>query len=137
LYLVRSADGGNTFGAAEKLGTGSWRLDGCPMDGGGLAISANGVAQTVWRRQNKIYSAVPGAMEKEIGEGKGCTVETANGKNIYAWTDSIGNIVCLLGDGTKKTVGKGSTPVLKSISDNEIVCVWQDDKTIKSAFFTF
>ena len=132
LYVVQSADGGNSFGNAQKLGTGTWQLDGCPMDGGGLAIADNGIAQTVWRRQNKLYTATPGAAEKEIGEGKNCSIETVNGKNLYAWTDASGNIICLLPDGTKKIAGKGSLPVLKSINDHEIICVWQDEKNIKS-----
>jgi hypothetical protein len=137
LYLVQSADDGNSFGNAEKLGTGSWQLNGCPMDGGGLAIAATGVAQTVWRRQSKIYMATPGAAEKEIGEGKGCSIETVSGKNIYAWTDKDGNITCLLPDGTKKILGKGALPVLKAVSDDEMLCVWEDDKNIHSAVFTF
>lgn len=133
LYLIQSADGGNSFGQAQKLGKGNWRLNGCPMDGGGLAVAANGAVQTVWRRQNKIYVAAPGTMEKEIGEGKGCNIETANGKNIYAWTDDNGDVVCLLPDGTKMNVGKGSLPVLKSISDNGVICIWQHENEIKSA----
>ncbi len=135
LYLIQSADGGNSFGKAEKLGIDSWKLNGCPMDGGGLAIAKDGIVQTVWRRQGKIYASAPGAMEKEIGEGKGCAIETVNGKNIYAWTDSNGDIVCLLPDGTKKITGKGSLPVLKSVSDDEVVCVWEEDKSIKSTTF--
>jgi hypothetical protein len=137
LYLVRSDNGGNSFGNAEKLGTGSWQLNGCPMDGGGLAIAATGVAQTVWRRQSKIYTVTPGETEKEIGEGKGCSIETVNGKNIYAWTDKDGNITCLLPGGTKKILGTGALPVLKAVSDDEMICVWEDDKNIHSAVFTF
>jgi hypothetical protein len=136
LYLLQSSNGGESFGKAEKLGRGSWKLDGCPMDGGGLAIAANGIAQTVWRRQNKIYSAQVNAEEKEIGEGKSCTVETVNGKNIYGWTDGDGNIVCLLPDGSKKIVGKGSLPVLKAISDDKVICVWEKDKNIERTIFT-
>ena len=132
LYLIQSADAGNSFGKAQKLGTGSWQLNGCPMDGGGLAVAANGTVQTVWRRQSKIYAAAPGATEKEIGEGKGCTIEMVNGKNIYAWTDNDGDVICLLPDGTKKNVGKGILPVLKSVSDNEVICVWQHENEIKS-----
>ena len=37
-YLVESRDGGRSFAAARKLGSGTWPLNGCPMDGGGLAI---------------------------------------------------------------------------------------------------
>ena len=64
LYLIQSADGGNSFGEAQKLGTGSWQLDGCPMDGGGIAVNDNGEVQTVWRRKNKIFAAAPGNSEK-------------------------------------------------------------------------
>jgi hypothetical protein len=137
LYLVQSGDGGNSFGTAQKLGTGSWHLNGCPMDGGGLAVSDNGVAQTVWRRHNTIYAATPGSIEKEIGEGKGCNIETLSGKNIYAWTDSNRNLVCLLPGRTKKVIGKGNLPLLKSLSDNEVICVWSDDKNIRATTLTF
>lgn len=133
LYLIQSADGGNSFGEAQKLGMGNWQLNGCPMDGGGLAIAENGVAQTVWRRQSKIYAAVPGTTEKEIGEGKGYNIETINGKNIYAWTNTDGNIVCLLPDGGEKILGKGILPNLKSITNDQVICVWQNDDKIMSA----
>jgi len=137
LYLAQSSDNGNSFDNAQKLGTGYWHLNGCPMDGGGLAVSDNGVAQTVWRRHNKIYTATPGSIEKEIGEGKGCSIETVNGKNIYAWTDSTGNLVCQLPNETKKIIGKGNLPLLKSLNDNEVICVWVEDKNIKSTTLMF
>ncbi len=63
LYIIQSGDGGNTFGQAQKLGNGNWKLDGCPMDGGGLAVDKNGLIQTVWRREGKIFSATPGSTE--------------------------------------------------------------------------
>lgn len=132
LYLIQSADGGNSFGEAQKLGTGNWQLDGCPMDGGGLTVNNSGQVQTVWRREDKIFAAVPGAAEKEIGKGKGCTIETVNGKNIYAWSDNNADITCMLPDGTKKIIGKGSLPLLKSVSDNEVICVWQQENNIES-----
>jgi len=133
LYLIKSNDNGKSFGEAQKLGTGSWQLNGCPMDGGGLAIAANGTPQTVWRRQSKIYADIPGNPEEEIGEGKGCSIETTNGKNIYAWSDNNGNIICLMPDGSQKILGKGILPLMKAVSDDEFVCVWQNEKEIKSA----
>jgi hypothetical protein len=42
LYLIRSVNGGSSFGRAQKLGNGSWKLNGCLMDGGGLVISKSG-----------------------------------------------------------------------------------------------
>jgi len=131
LYLIQSADNGQTFGAAEKLGKGSWRLEGCPMDGGGLAVDNNGVAQTVWRREKKVYYAQPGETEKEMGVGKDCSIETINGKNIIAWADSANNITCILPGGKKVIAGKGNLPLLKA-ADGKVLCVWQDDGEIKS-----
>ncbi|HEV8083513.1 MAG TPA: sialidase family protein [Chitinophagaceae bacterium] len=131
LYVIRSSDGGETFGEATKLGKGSWALNGCPMDGGGVALNNEGAIQTVWRRESKIYSCEPGKIEKEIGEGKSCTMETVNNNNMYAWTDN-GNVTCLLPDGSKKVIGKGSLPVLKSINNNEVICVWENNEQIES-----
>lgn len=132
LYLVQSNNAGNSFGEAQKLGIGSWQLNGCPMDGGGLALNAKGEVQTVWRRKANVFAAMPGMPEKEIGEGKSCTIETANDKNVYAWMNNKGEIVCLLPNGTNKIIGKGSLPLLKSVGDNKVVCVWQDERQIKT-----
>jgi hypothetical protein len=132
LYLAHSSDGGNTFAAAQKLGTGSWALNGCPMDGGGIVINNNGNPETVWRRKNKIYACVPGKTEKGIGDGRGCTMESVNGKNVYAWTES-GEVVVLKPQGIKKRLGKGSGPIIRSINNEHIICVWENEKQIHSA----
>lgn len=132
LYLVQSNNAGQTFRKALKLGNGSWKLNACPMDGGSIAIGSEGNVETVWRRENTIYTCEPGETEKALGEGKGCTIETANGKNVYAWSAN-GNITCLLPDGTSKVIGKGSLPLLKSVNNDEVVCVWENNKTIESA----
>lgn len=131
LYLIKSSDGGTTFGSAEKLGTGTWQLNGCPMDGGGLAVSGDNIAATVWRRKNKIYACENGKDEKEIGEGKGCTITSAYGKNVYAWVQD-GKVVCLLPGGKKMEVGKGSLPVLKFVNEKGVLCVWEENKNINS-----
>ncbi|MEO8112109.1 MAG: sialidase family protein [Ginsengibacter sp.] len=132
LYIIESQDGGNTFGNAQKLGDSSWKLNGCPMDGGGLAINKDGQIQTVWRRKGKIFSVMPGSHEKEIGEGKSCTIETINGKNIYAWIEQ-GNVVLVDSHRRKKIVGEGSQPVIKAINDKQLICIWESDKQIHAA----
>ena len=129
LYLIQSADGGNSFGEAQKLGNGNWPLDGCPMDGGGIAVNNNGEVQTVWRRENKIFTVVPGNEEKEIGEGKGCTMEVVANKNVYAWTEN-GEVICLLPNGKKELLGKGKQPIIKAINDTQLICVWEYEKEI-------
>jgi len=100
------------------------------MDGGGIAVDPSGNIQTVWRREAKIYTCEPGKGEKEIGEGKSCSMENVNGKNVYVWTNN--NIVtCLLPDRSLHALGKGSTPILKAVGNDEVVCCWEDDAEIK------
>jgi hypothetical protein len=129
LYLIKSDDGGKSFGKAKKLGNGSWKLNGCPMDGGGLAITTNGNPETVWRREGKIYAASPGEPEKEIGEGRGCSMETVNNKNVYAWSEN-GNVMVLKPGGSKVDLGKGSLPLVKALDNEHVVCVWENEKQI-------
>lgn len=130
LYVTGSSDGGRSFGVATKLGEGSWALDGCPMDGGGLAMNKDGTVETVWRRKSAIYACEPGKQETELGAGKNCVLQTINGKIIYAWSNN-GNIICLLPGGISKTVGQGSLPVLRSINDDEAICVWENNNQIE------
>ena len=132
LYLIKSSDGGKSFEQAQKLGKGSWKLNGCPMDGGGLAINKNGIPETVWRREGKIYAATPGKPEKEIGEGRSCSIEIINNKNIYAWTEN-GNVIVMKPDGIKINLGKGSLPLVKALNNEHVICVWENEKEIHTS----
>lgn len=132
LYVIQSSDGGNTFSQARKLGKGSWKLDGCPMDGGGLAVNESGHVETVWNRKGVIYACEPGKEEKKLGEGKNCTMESLNGRNVYAWVED-GNVVVMKPQGVKEKLGKGQLPVLKAISNEHILCVWENEKQIHKA----
>jgi hypothetical protein len=132
MYLIESSNGGTSFGEVKKLGTGSWALDACPMDGGSLAINNNNIPQTIWRRKGKIYSCEPGKAEVEIGEGRGCTMESVNSKNVYAWTEN-GEVIVRKPQGMKKNLGKGQLPIIKAINNEHIICVWENEKKIHRA----
>jgi hypothetical protein len=69
LYLVRSPDGGATFGAAEKLGRGTWNLSACPMDGGSVSAGPGGLIETAWMRESSMFTAEPGEPERRLGRG--------------------------------------------------------------------
>jgi hypothetical protein len=83
----------------------------------------------VWRREAKIYACEPGKAETEIGQGKSCTMETVNGKNVYAWVEN-GDVVVLKPGGKKQVVGKGLMPVLKAVNNEQVLCVWEDEKQV-------
>lgn len=80
-YLIHG-DAKSTFSNSQKLGTGTWKINACPMDGGGL-VHAGAKTISVWRRENAIYMAEPGKPEEKLGEGKDVTV-AASGNNVFA-----------------------------------------------------
>ena len=127
MHLIQSADGGQSFGKAQKLGNGSWALNGCPMDGGGLALNEQGIAQTVWNRKGKIYASRPGEQEIELGEGRGCVIESQGGKTVYAWLIE-GRITVTNNKGFVHDLGRGQRPVLKMISNSHVLCVWENEE---------
>ena len=132
LYLINSSDGGIRFTNLQKLGNESWQLDGCPMDGGALALNKDQVIQTVWRRKGKIYECESGKPEIEIGEGRGCTLTTVNNQNVYAWVDK-GEVVCITPERKKRNLGKGHSVAIQQISDKRVLCVWEKEGNIYSA----
>jgi hypothetical protein len=76
-----------------------------------------------------IYASEPGKEEHKLGEGKDCTIESVNGKNVYAWVED-GEVIILKPRGTKKNLGKGHLPVIKAVNNEHILCVWENGKQI-------
>jgi hypothetical protein len=70
LYLISSINNGRTFSPAQKLGSGTWPLKGCPMDGGGIAFTKGGTIITAWTRQGAVYTCHPGQLEQKLSNGK-------------------------------------------------------------------
>lgn len=69
IFLARSRDKGKTFENAAKLGTGTWKLDHCPMDGGAIALGRDGEPVTAWRRDQSVFQSESGRPETLLGEG--------------------------------------------------------------------
>lgn len=135
LYLIESQNKGLNFSQAQKLGTGNWALNGCPMDGGSLAFDGGNNYKTVWNRKGKIYACEPGRIEHEIGEGRGCTLTVAGNKTVYSWVEK-GDVICLLPSGEKKNLGKGAGSILKALNDRQVLCIWENEKVINYAKFS-
>jgi len=70
-----------------QLGKENWKLNACPMDGGMLAIDANGLVSTVWRRGREIYTAAnDGGDEQLIGIGEQPWITSTKDGPIAVWT---------------------------------------------------
>jgi hypothetical protein len=125
-YLLR-ADAQHRFGKPEKLGLGTWKIDACPMDGGGL-VHAGGKTVTVWRRMDEIFMAEPGKPETKLGEGK--DVALAAGDHIYAaWVK--GSQLVLWTDGKQETVAsQAAFPNLTALPGGGALLAWEENNGI-------
>ena len=129
MYLSRSTDGFQ-FTKPERLGFGTWKLNACPMDGGGIVVS-QGRLVTAWRREGEIFLAIPG--EKEVSLGKGIDVAVAPAANgVYAvWTAPEG-VVAMLPDKERLQLAPiGSFPIVISVGGGHALAAWETDGRIQ------
>ncbi len=133
LYLIASSNGGKTFDKAQKLGNGTWKLNGCPMDGGGITIDKDGGVHTIWQRDGNVYYCKPNENEVQLGKGRTCgvAVDNSNNKKVVVTMQDGGNVKII--DLNKKELIAGKGGFLKSIllPDEKVLCVWEQDKNIK------
>jgi hypothetical protein len=129
-YLVESRDAGRSFGDAHKLGSGTWPLKACPMDGGGLAMKGN-EAISVFRRDRTIYTASGPAAEHELGPGKDADIAITKDGNFFIWTSPDGVVV--LGPDSKKAAlldAEGGFGQLQPFGDRQVIAAWESPKGV-------
>jgi hypothetical protein len=89
MFVATSPDGGRSWGMSAKIGTQTWEIGACPMDGGALGFDGAGALVSVWRSGEKIY----------LGRGVAST-ELAVGKNPWlAMAGSTAHVVWQSGNG--------------------------------------
>lgn len=125
LYLAHSRDGGRTYPSVQKLGAGTWKLAGCPMDGGGLALTKSGKPTTVWRREKTLYACQPGEPEKALTTGQNVTIASNATGSTTAWDDN-GTVWLQHNSHAPTALGKGKMPSL-ALTGQAAVCVWEAD----------
>ena len=64
LYVATSRDAGKSFAPAQKLGTGTWRFNACPMDGGSISYGPDSHWVATWRRESRVFATQPDAPEQ-------------------------------------------------------------------------
>jgi hypothetical protein len=130
LYCAQSDNSGKTFSKAEKLGKGTWKLNGCPMDGGGIAIDDKNIVHTAWQREGVIYYSRPGGIEKQTAKGRAAGITSQNGKTICSYQQGDDIVISDLTQNKETVVGKGKFPKSIVLADKSIICVWEQDNNI-------
>jgi hypothetical protein len=130
MYLVNSKDNGRTFDRPIKLGLGTWPLDACPMDGGGLAADRDGQVVTIWRRDKQLFRCVPGQAETSLGEGaQGWAATGPDGVYLIWTTGRAGRVLALMpnSDSPIELAERGSHAVVATSSNGKdpVIAAWE------------
>jgi hypothetical protein len=156
MYLLDSIaapiDWSKPFGEARKLGSGSWKLDACPMDGGAISVRDDGVVDAVWRRESEIFrtvdaewrrgfepfSAPPRTPELAIGTGMQPTIARGDADTFVAWIDRRGGALFVEASRTgalRQAAAHAVDPTLVARLDGrgEVALVWENDDGILCA----
>lgn len=126
LYVTRSADG-RTFAPAEKQGTGTWLLNACPMDGGGVAMDASGLS-SVWRREGDIMLTTPEVPERQVGVGRDPVIGMAGPHVDLAWTTPNG--ILLQRGSSARLVGPGKAAALLAFPTHTLLAWEQQGQVV-------
>jgi hypothetical protein len=132
LYTLRLRDG-RPQGPAVKQGDGTWKLDACPMDGGGLVVRDGEVA-SAWRREHDIYLAAPGKPELKLGGGQDVALG-ANSQGLYVvWSTPSGIALHAPGAAAPSQLSSaGAFPAIVALSDGAMLVAWEENGAIVTA----
>ncbi len=131
MYYIKSSDAGKTFTTARKLGTDTWKLNGCPMDDGGIKIDQLNVIRITWQCKGFVYYCKPNEPEINIGNGRICDFSISGTNTVVTYQDW--DDIEAISVQNKKTIeiGKGNFVKAILLSDNNTLYVWEQDDEIK------
>jgi hypothetical protein len=132
LYVTVSRDGGRTFEPAAKLGNGTWKLEACPMDGGGVGIDPRGAVVTAWRRETELFVARPGQPEERLGTGRDPVIAVgADGTWSVAWRGDDGLMIRDAKHAEPRSLSEtGQSPALLALPDGSLLAAWERGKRV-------
>ncbi|MEO8474484.1 MAG: hypothetical protein ABI477_19940 [Chryseolinea sp.] len=125
LYIISSTDNGNKFSECTKLGSGTWHLNGCPMDGGGLTIDTENIIHTAWQREGNVYSCKPGKPEEKIGEGR----DVGMSGTLVHWEEGS-ELFIKNGQQDPQKIGDGISLNVLHMADGTIIAAWENERRI-------
>lgn len=117
--------GEKPFSAAIKLGSGTWQMNGCPMDGGGLAFSPEGRWTAVWRRERTVFSTTQDVPETQLGANASQPVVAYSGSTPVLWWETQDGLMVLRGDAAPTRFAAGATSASAASGKDAASVVWE------------
>jgi hypothetical protein len=128
-YLLH-AGASRQFGNPQKLGNGTWKINACPMDGGGIAHEG-ARAVTAWRREEELFLDEPGQQEQKLGEGKDVTLAASHDRvaavwvkdsQLHAWIDGKAEVLA----------PQAAFPNLVALPGGGFLAAWEENGAIET-----
>lgn len=138
MYVTSSEDG-ETFTPAKKVGQGTWKIDGCPMDGGMLATGPHESLITVWQRNGQVFSAAStGGKERLLGAGELPWVASHASGPVFVWTAGRDRELCVRTPQAKQHLSLSagaSNPMVAATAkaDSPVVVCWESQRAGQAA----
>lgn len=131
LYVARSVKGG-PFQSVTKQGVETWKLNACPMDGGGFVVD-NGKVTSAWRRESDIYLAEPGKPERRLGPGKDVAITKTKRGVFTAWTKDGGVVFQSPGSSEPRVLAaNGGFVALAPLPDGSVLAAWESQGALET-----
>ena len=133
MYAASSADGGQSFAAPTKLGSGTWKLDACPMDGGAFAFTPQGDVEAVWRREGTLYRSGMRGAERMFAEGRQAWVATVGTESYLTWTAGNRILASTPAERVMELSPSGKSSVVAASPDGKLVVAAWTESGIRAA----
>lgn len=108
LFMSSSRDG-RAFSSAQKIGSSTWKLNACPMDGGSLTFAPGGDWLAVWRRERTVFASDPILPEKQLATNSVQPVAAYAGKLPIVLWEANGALMVQRGTGIPARFAENAT----------------------------
>lgn len=126
LYALRIRDG-KPVGSAVKQGQGTWKLEACPMDGGGIALR-NGELVSAWRREKEVYLARAGKPEVKLAIGQDVTLASTSKGEYVVWTNGKSIEVMTPGASAPERLSEaGAFASIVALPGGGVLAAWEEN----------
>lgn len=122
---VATRNGDEPFSAAIKIGTGTWKLDGCPMDGGNLVFSPGGNWLAVGRREKAVFASFAEFQEMPLSSNGMQPVAAYAGDTPVLFWEAGHMLMMKRGDAPPADFAKGAKFASAAGGSDSACVVWE------------